>query len=197
MSSAKILMPAGDWTWLGRSLLKMSGYKYDSGAEKRKRKRTHDDFMKSQQGSIFNHFKRYSADENLGGGARGDQNSKCTDDECIGSAMEYSASDTFSNESQSVYVLDKEPLFSSTTSSTFHNTLGSQDGEMQQIDYTDIGCWPPTNKQIVSCNVVSGPTRIMDCDIKGSRILTTYYKRKLPNSETVDRRCMVSLLNAS
>ena len=70
----------------------------------------------------------------------------------VGSAMEYSASDTLSNESQSVYVLDKEPSYSSTTSSTFHNTLGSQDGEMQQIDYTDIGCWPPTNKQIVSCS---------------------------------------------
>ena len=43
----------------------MFGSKYDSGAEKRKRKRTHDDFMKSQQGSIFKHFKRSTAYEDL------------------------------------------------------------------------------------------------------------------------------------
>ena len=43
----------------------MSGSKYDSGAEKRKRKRTHDDFMKSQQGSILKHLKRSTADEDL------------------------------------------------------------------------------------------------------------------------------------
>ena len=39
----------------------------------------------------------------------------------VGSATEYSADDTLSNESQSVYVLDKEPSLASTTSSTFHN----------------------------------------------------------------------------
>ena len=114
----------------------------------------------------------------------------------VGSAMEYSPDDTLSNESPSVYVLDKVPSLAPTTSSTFHNTLGSQDGEMQQIELTDIGCWPPTNKQIVSCIVVKGPTRIMDCDFpetKGRRFLTTYYKRKLPNSETVDRRWLVYL----
>ena len=43
----------------------MSGSKYDSGAEKRKQKRTHDGFMKSQQGLILKHFKRSSADEDL------------------------------------------------------------------------------------------------------------------------------------
>ena len=38
---------------------------FGSGAEKRKRKRTQDDFMKSQQGSILKHFKRSTADEDL------------------------------------------------------------------------------------------------------------------------------------
>ena len=112
----------------------------------------------------------------------------------VGSAVEYSASDTLSNESQSAYVPDKEPPLAATISSMFHNTLGSDDGEMQQIDYNDIGCWPATNKQIVSSIVVKGPTRIMDCDFpetKGRRFLTAYYKRKLPNSKTVDRRWLV------
>ena len=55
----------------------------------------------------------------------------------VGSAKEYSACDTLSNESQSVYVLDKEPSLTSTTSSMFHNMLGSLDGEMQHIVLDD------------------------------------------------------------
>ena len=170
----------------------MSGSKYDSGAEKRKRKRTHNDFMKSQQGSILKHFKRSTADEDL------EEHMVIETANVqmmnVGSAVEYSASDTVSNESQSAYVLDKEPPLAATILSTFHNTLGSEDGEMQQIDYNDIGCWPATNKQIVSSIVVKGPTRIMDCNFpenKGRRFLTAYYKQKLPNSETVDRRWLV------
>ena len=39
-----------------------------------------------------------------------------------------------------------------------------------------------------------GSTRIVDCDFpetKGRRFLTTHYKRKIPNSKTVDRRWLV------
>ena len=128
----------------------MFGSKYDSGAEKRKRKRTHYDFMKSQQGSISKHFKRSTADEDL-------EEERVVIETAnvqvmnVGSAMESSADDTLSNESPSVYVLDKVPSLAP-TSSTFHSTLGSQDGEMQQIELTDIGCWPPTNK-LANCFV--------------------------------------------
>ena len=120
------------------------------------------DFMKSQQGSILKHFKRSTADEDLEEEHVVIETANIQGN--VGSAMEYSADDTLSNESPSVYVLDKVPSLASTTSSTFHNTLGSQDGEMQQIELTGIGCWPPTNKQIVSCIVVKGSTRIMDFD---------------------------------
>lgn len=170
----------------------IKGTKNDSGAEKRKRKKTQEKQLESQKGSICKYLK--VDDIAVMDNAEAEQTEEKNESTEIAQMIALHHIPNISSDLTSTK--EHEPVEDDEIEIIEKEIKSVLDDNSETIDWNDIGCWTLNFKNSKKCDflVKKGPMRIVNHIFpltNGRRFSVVHYNRKLSNCETLDRRWLV------